>query len=115
MAKKPKDERIYLLYDGRACGGVGTDDAICVEACGEQDACFESAPHYDDCACYSFHAEGRELSDERWEWDACTFPIPADPNAKGAKGAKGRKKTQQTLTIINACRLEDHNAKRLAP
>ncbi len=109
MAKKPKDERVYLLYDARACGGVGTDDAICVEACGTQDACFNSAPDYGDCACYSFHAEGRELSDDRWEWDACTFMVPADPNTKG------RKRKPEKLTVINACRQEDMNSKRLSP
>jgi hypothetical protein len=63
-------ERLYILYDSRACADQGTEDASVLEAC-EDDADAKSACGlYGAMACYSYaHGPGSTLIDERWEWD----------------------------------------------
>ena len=61
--------RMWVLFDGRACGGVGTSDASVLVIC-ESEA--EARCHRGDfgsMAAYSYRKEGSDLVDERWEWD----------------------------------------------
>lgn len=65
------EERLYILYEGRACANIGTDGAteVCVahtEAEAKNDAKDMGYP----VACYSYAIDGKNLDDERWEWDA---------------------------------------------
>jgi len=62
-------KRMWLLYDGRACGGVGTDRAICLVACISNRQAKRYRTWYGSCACYSYAEDGENLTDERWEWD----------------------------------------------
>ena len=68
------DEKRYVLFDGRAMGASGTDDAWAHVLC-KSDACARSyAGDYGAMACYSYKVEKHEgradrLIDERWEWD----------------------------------------------
>jgi hypothetical protein len=62
--------RLYFLYDARACGGVGTDDAT-VLTCGESlEEVREDAKDYGGGAIYSYSnsADG-SMRDEKWEED----------------------------------------------
>lgn len=63
-------DRLYILYDSRACGAQGTEDASVLEAC-EDDADARSAcGDYGAMACYSYaHGPDSTLVDEKWEWD----------------------------------------------
>jgi len=64
------EKRVFVLFDGRAAGGMGTSDAsvICVEE-NDKDA-REVAKEYGQVACYSYRREGKNLVDEQWEWDS---------------------------------------------
>ena len=65
MSKK----RMYILYDGRACGAAGTEDASVLVACGSNKEAHYHRGEYGEMACYSFAVAGDKLVDERWEWD----------------------------------------------
>lgn len=67
--KAPAGNRMYILYDGRACGGQGTDDATVLVACSSDREARGYKGDYGQMACYSYAVNGQELSDERWEWD----------------------------------------------
>jgi len=62
--------RLYLIYDGRAAGGQGTEDAMVMVASGnsEEDARKDAKEHGDISSCYSYK-DGDKLTDEKWEWD----------------------------------------------
>ena len=68
----------FVLYDGRACGGAGTEDSVVFAICDSE----EEARSYQGLfgewamACYSYRvlpplsSGGNErLVDEKWEWD----------------------------------------------
>ncbi|MCI0537689.1 MAG: hypothetical protein L0Z50_20945 [Verrucomicrobiales bacterium] len=64
------DSRKYVIYDARACGGQGTDQArLCDVADSNTEArrCHQGI--YGAVACYSYRVNGKKLVDERWEWD----------------------------------------------
>lgn len=62
--------RRFILFDGRACNGVGTDDATVLMSCNsEAEAHREKTEFGDASACYSYKEEGNKLTDEKWEWD----------------------------------------------
>lgn len=62
-------KRTWILYDGRACGGQGTEDASVLVCCGSNQEAKSYRGEYGDMACYSYAEKGTELTDERWEWD----------------------------------------------
>lgn len=67
-------DRLWILYDGRACVGF-TDDATVLVSCDDDEEARTYAGNYGDMACYSYRVEkvqGKkpdELMDERWEWN----------------------------------------------
>lgn len=65
--------RMFILYDGRACGGRGTDDASVLVACDTEEEAKGYFGKYGDMACYSYaksyKKSKRLLIGERWEWD----------------------------------------------
>lgn len=70
--------RIYLLFDGRACGDCGQngppDEALCLTTADSEAEARGCAGEFGDMACYSYreHRISRrktELVDCRWEWD----------------------------------------------
>lgn len=63
------EQRYYMLFDGRACGGRGTDDAVVLVSSGSQKEARKDAKLFSEGACYSYRVEGDLLKDERWEWD----------------------------------------------
>lgn len=67
-------KREYILYDARACGGAGTDDATVLVACNSNKEAESYKGDYGAMACYSYAVEKgadgkRMLVDEQWEWD----------------------------------------------
>lgn len=70
--------RVYLLFDGRACGDCGQDgppdESVCLVACESDREARSYAGDFGDMACFSYAERRRgrrnaELVDERWEWD----------------------------------------------
>ncbi len=61
--------RTYILYDGRACGAAGTEDASVLVACDSNREAKSYKGDYGQMACYSYAVNGDQLSDERWGWD----------------------------------------------
>lgn len=65
--------RKYLLYDARACGDAGTDDAACLGIADSlKEARRDARDLGYDCAIYSCAIDGNTLIDERWEEDYIT-------------------------------------------
>ena len=64
------EERKYILYDSRACGG-DTDDAAILVVCDDDKEAREATALFDyDVACFSYAVEGTDqLVDERVEWN----------------------------------------------
>lgn len=67
-------KRLWILYDSRACGGVGTDNAVVLVACDSNKEAQSYKGEYGSMACYSYKIEKRSngkeyLVDEQWEWD----------------------------------------------
>jgi hypothetical protein len=61
---------MWILYDGRASLGRGTDRAAVLVACDSKAEARGSVRGYGASACYSYAVKGRDvLADERWEWD----------------------------------------------
>lgn len=58
----------WILYDGRACGGPGSDSdsAVVLVSCDSDEEARSYAGHFGHMACY-FYREGD--SDETWQWD----------------------------------------------
>ena len=72
--------RKYILYDGRAMGGGGTENASVLTFCDTMAEAKSWKGQFGPMACYSYRAvkyegpthEGNNtLDDERWEWDYC--------------------------------------------
>lgn len=76
-------KRTYILWDSRACGGVGTDDASVIEVCADEQEAREYGGESGGAACYSYADVGANLTDERWEWDW----FPKSNKRKKRKGA----------------------------
>ncbi len=63
--------RYYVIYDGRARGGQGTDDAAILFSVGYDRQEAEAAmTGYGDCALYSYVLVRGALIGERWERDS---------------------------------------------
>ena len=63
------DKRSYILYDSRACGVQGTEDACVLVSCESDEEAQSHKGDFGSMACYSYEIKGNELVDERWEWD----------------------------------------------
>ena len=70
--------REFILFDGRATGGQGTEDALALLSCQTRQEAWREASMYSECACYSYEigvvafvhdSQVAELTDERWEFD----------------------------------------------
>lgn len=65
--------RMFIIYDGRACGGAGTDDAaVCDTATSDREARSRarSGDYGASVACFSYRTDQPGImDDERWEWD----------------------------------------------
>lgn len=64
-------KRFFILFDSRACGDAGTDDAAVLVACdgGDKEAQTYKGD-FGDMAAYSYEVTKKnELINERWEWD----------------------------------------------
>ncbi len=61
----------WNLYDWRACGNAGTDQASCLVSCDSDKETMTYSGGYGDVACYSYDDETQV---ERWEWDWLEWP-----------------------------------------
>lgn len=62
--------RQWILYDGRAVAGRGTDDAQVLVCCdSDREARSYAGDFGSEMACYSYRIVGDQLVDERHEWD----------------------------------------------
>ena len=69
MSSQKDDRRIYILYDGRACNNVGTEDASVLVTCESNNEAKGYKGDFGMMACYSYKLDGKNLTNERWEWD----------------------------------------------
>lgn len=66
-------KRMYLIFDGRACGGAGTDGVTCLDTASDlKEAQGSAVLQGRDCAIYSYDDQGSKLVNERWVQDV--FP-----------------------------------------
>ena len=68
MSTQAKEQRTYILYDSRACGGDTEDASVLVCCESNREAC-EYKGDYGPMACFSYRRDGRNLVDERFEWN----------------------------------------------
>lgn len=62
--------RFFIIYDGRACGDQGTDDAAVLFAVGnDRQEAIAAMSDFGQCALYSYVRQQGMLTDERWECD----------------------------------------------
>lgn len=59
----------FLLFDGRACGGEGNEDALVLVACDSDKEARSYAGDFGDMACYQYELVGGEWTNEEWWWD----------------------------------------------
>ena len=70
MDREPEERRLYVLYDDRACGAQGTEDATVLVSCESEEEALSYRGDFGPMACYSYAiGPGDQLEDERWEWD----------------------------------------------
>ena len=62
-------DRLYILYDSRACGAQGTDDASVLSTADSLEEARRDTDMFGACACYSYDTNGKYLIDARWEFD----------------------------------------------
>ena len=66
--------RFYILYDGRAAHGTGTDDATVLdtaESIKEARRIAYSGDHGEEVAVYSYARDGKKLTDGQFEFNTC--------------------------------------------
>ena len=83
---KRKNRRLYILYDGRACGNCSTDDAVVLVSCSSDEEARSYDGDFGDMACYAYTVRGEALCNERWVWDwrvQSGFSDRQPPTAKG--------------------------------
>ena len=61
--------RTYILYDDRAADGCGTGDASVLVVCESEKEAHTYEGEFGGMACYSYAEEGKNLVDERFEWN----------------------------------------------
>jgi hypothetical protein len=59
----------YILYDSRAAGGLGTDDASVLVACESEAEAKSYKGEFGGMSCYSYDIVDSKLVNEKWEWD----------------------------------------------
>ena len=61
----------FILYDGRAAHGMGTEDASVLDVCDTLSEARRRAMTgmWGAVACYSYTLSGKELTDESFEFD----------------------------------------------
>ncbi len=60
--------RQYILYDSRACGG-DTEDASILVVCDSNREAKTYKGSYGAMACFSYRVDGKNMVDDRWEWN----------------------------------------------
>jgi hypothetical protein len=73
-------KRTYILYDSRAADGMGTDEASVFVVCETEKEAISYCGDFGGMACYSYKDDGKNLTDERHEWN--WFPGQKKPKAK---------------------------------
>ena len=63
------NDRVYILYDSRAAGGVGTEEASVLVACDDEEEAKSYQGEFDAMSCYSYCDKNGQLTDEQFEWD----------------------------------------------
>ena len=61
--------RQYILYDDRAAHGDGTEDASVLVVCDDNEEALDYRGDFGGMACYSYAVDGKNLIDERFEWN----------------------------------------------
>lgn len=61
--------RSFVLYDSRACGSQGTEEASVLVCCESNREAKSYKADFGAMACYSYRVDGKNLVDEQWEWD----------------------------------------------
>lgn len=69
MGRRGRKRKCFIVYDGRARGGVGTDESIGLVACGTLKEARSYATIYEDGCVYSYTVQSSELFDETWVED----------------------------------------------
>ena len=68
MARRRR--KLYIVYDGRACGDQGTDDAMVMVSCDSLEEARSYNGDYGQVAIYSYDIYARnQLKNERWVED----------------------------------------------
>jgi len=62
------EERVWVLYDGRALDGAGTADAAVLTVCRSEGEARRECRNWSEAAVYSYRQEGIEFHDERYEF-----------------------------------------------
>jgi hypothetical protein len=61
--------KTYILFDGRACDGLGTSDASVLVVCESNKEARSYRKDFGQCACYSYDDVNGELLNEKHEWN----------------------------------------------
>lgn len=61
--------KIFLVYDGRACGGIGTDNATVMVVCESLKEARNCQEDYGQCAIYEYEDRNGTLVNEQWVED----------------------------------------------
>lgn len=62
-------DRKYILYDDRAAHGSGTEDASILVFCEDNEEALDYRGDFGGMACYSYHYDEGNLTDEKFEWN----------------------------------------------
>lgn len=62
-------ERLWILYDERACSGDTERAAVLSSSIDEREAKKDAKMFACPLACYSYRIDGDALVDEKWEWN----------------------------------------------
>ena len=63
------EQRVWILYDGRAAHGMGTDNASVLVCCSSNREAQSYKGDFGGMACYSYRDDGEYLTDEQYEWN----------------------------------------------
>lgn len=66
---KTMNNKLFILYDARAFGGVGTGDASVFCTASTEAEAAKDARMFGETACYEYETSGKKLINEKWLWD----------------------------------------------